>query len=266
MKELCVQHLQFHYPRSSGFSLDDISFSANAGEVTALIGSNGAGKTTLIKAILGLVKAEGNLNIAGKSYDGQRTQALTQDVSYLTQENSYLSDLTVFEVVLMGMIGNLGLRIPDSQVQEVWKTLRTLHMESLADRPFYALSGGQRRVVGIAQAIIKHPKVLILDEPTANLDMQNELEVMELVVSYTKGMHITTLVTLHDLNLAARFSDRLVLLKGGHVYAEGTPAQVITEDSIREAYGVRAQVSLEENGIPHVHPLSSVRQPRFQFL
>ncbi len=265
MKELCVQHLSFHYAKSSGFSLNDISFSANAGEVTALIGSNGAGKTTLIKAILGLVKAEGSLDIAGKSYNSQRSQALKQDVSYLTQENSYLSDLTVFEVVLMGMIGNLGLRIRDSQIQEVWKTLRALHIEFLADRPFYALSGGQRRVVGIAQAVIKRPKVLILDEPTANLDMQNELEVMELVVSYTREMHITTLVTLHDLNLAARFSDRLVLLKDGQVYSEGTPAQVITEDAIQQAYGVIAQVKTGENGIPHVHPLSSVRQTGFQF-
>lgn len=264
MQEVQIQELTYQYPKAAEPTLKGVSFSADAGKVTALIGPNGAGKTTLLKAAVGILKGSGTVTIHGESIHGRSDEILRREVSYLTQESGLTSDLSVFEVVLMGKVGSLGLRVSEETLEKVWDTLRILHMELFAQRPYFALSGGQRKVVSIAQAIVKDPKVLILDEPTANLDMQNTLEVMDLVASYTEEMQVTTLVTLHDLNTASRFADRLVLLKDGRVFSEGTPAQVLTKDSLRLAYGVNAEVSLDQ-GIPQIHPMSSTRKTVFSF-
>ena len=264
MQELQIQDLCFQYPKSSCPTLNGISFSADKGELTALIGPNGAGKTTLIKSVMGILHGTGTVSILGEQIHRNSDEIIRRDVSYLTQESGYASELSVFETVLMGKVGSLGLRVSDDVLEKVWNTLKILHMEQFAHRPCIALSGGQRKVVSIAQAIVKDPSVLILDEPTANLDMQNTLEVMELVTAYTKKMQVATLVTLHDLNTAARFADRLVLLKDGRVFSSGTPDTVLTEAALREAYGVNAEVSTE-HGIPHVHPMSSVRKTEFLF-
>ena len=264
MQDVQVKSLSYQYPKAKESTLTDVSFSANAGEVTALIGPNGAGKTTLLKAVVGILRGTGSVSIQGESIHGRSDEILRREVSYLTQESGLSSDLSVFEVVLMGKVGSLGLRVSEETLEKVWDTLKILHMDRYAQRPYFALSGGQRKIVSIAQAIVKDPKVLILDEPTANLDMQNTLEVMDLVASYTKAMQVTTLVTLHDLNTASRFADQLILLKDGRVYSAGRPGEVLTKDSIRLAYGVNAEVSLE-GGIPHIHPMSSTRKTEFQF-
>lgn len=265
MRELDVSELSFRYQGSSINTLDHVSFHANAGEVTTLIGPNGAGKTTLIKAILGFNRAEGDISICGKLREGGRTNDYTKKISYLTQENAYLPSLTVFEVVLLGRINTLNLKIQENELERVYETLNILHLTELAARPFYALSGGQRKIVNIAQAIVKEPEILILDEPTANLDMQHDLEVMDLIVSYTRAKNTTTLVTLHDLNLAGKYSDRLVMLKNGTVFSQGTPAEVIKEETVKTVYGVEAEIQCDTDGVPQLKLLRSVRKNNYHF-
>lgn len=179
-------------------------------------------------------------------------------VSYLTQENAVPALLTVFEVVLLGRMTSLSLKIPEEELEKVYQVLKKVKMEQLASRMFRQLSGGQRRVVSIAQAIVKEPDILIMDEPTANLDMQNQLEVLELVRTYTKERKVATLVTLHDLNMAARYADRIIILKDGKVFCQGSPAETLTEEVVRQTYKVEAEITYDRNGIPIVNPLYAV--------
>lgn len=265
MKELEVTGLTFRYGGSRVNTLDHVSFIANAGEVTTLIGPNGAGKTTLLKSVLGINKASGSICINGKTIESYKPRDLSKKVSYLTQENAYLPSLTVFEVVLLGRMHTLNLKVHDDELEKVLQTLKILHLEKLADRPYYALSGGQRKIVGIAQAIVKEPELLILDEPTANLDMQHDLEVMDLVQAYTRCKKTTTIVTLHDLNIACKYSDQLVLLESGTVFAQGKPDAVINEETVRTVYGVEAEVQSDSDCVPQLKLLRSVRKTMYDF-
>lgn len=214
---------------------------------------------------MGLNKANGEIFIAGKNKQSYTSIELSRKISFLTQDNTQVPSLTVFEVVLLGRMNHLGLRVDRVELEKVQSILKTLHLEELSGRPYNELSGGQRRIVDIAQALVKEPEILILDEPTANLDMQNDLEIMELIVSYTRRKNITTLLTLHDLNMACRFSDKLILLKSKEIYAQGKPKDVINSTTIQEVYGVKTEVKEDENGIPQLRLLESVRQKNYNF-
>ena len=247
---LTAEHICYTYPKEKAPVLRDISFEAAEGDVTVIIGANGTGKTTLLKCLLGYLKGGGITRIGGRDRREYSYRRLSDTVGYMTQEGALMSGLSVLDVVLLGRLGTLNLRVQDEDVEKAASILRMLHLESLAARPFYALSGGQRRMVDAAQTLVRDPSVLIMDEPTANLDLIHELQVLELVKEYTHQKKTATLLTLHDLNMASRFADRLVLLKDGTVYRMGTPAEVITEEHIREAYGVQVRVTEGSEGRP----------------
>ena len=154
----------------------------------------------------------------------------------------------------------------EEDIEKALTILRLLHLEPYIERPFYALSGGQRRMVDVAQTLVRDPKILIMDEPTANLDLVNEMQVLELVKAYTYKRGMATLLTLHDLNMAARYADNMILLKDGAVFREGPPGEVITEDNIREAYGVNVHVhTSSRTGTPMLLPLTPVQQMEYSF-
>lgn len=262
---LTVEHIQYVYPGERSPVIRDVSFTASDNSITAIIGPNGAGKTTLIKAMLCHLKAKGRTMINGRNRDEFSCGELHRTVGYMTQEGALLSGLTVFNVVLLGLLGTLSLRVRGEDIEKTAATLKLLHLDGIAERPFYALSGGQRRMVDMAQTIVRDPKVLIMDEPTSNLDLANELQVLELISAYTHKRKTTTLLTLHDLNTAARFADKMVLLKDGSVYRSGTPEEVITEESIRTAYGVESKVTLNDDRIPVLQLISSAQQKQYTF-
>lgn len=260
-----VEHLRYTYPKASEPIIKDISFEAPDGLLTVIIGANGVGKSTLLKGMLGIFKAEGTAIFNGKERSKMAHGELHHLVGYMTQENALLTSLSVLNVVLLGRLGTLNLRVQDEDIEKAMAILRLLHLEHLVERPFYALSGGQRRMVDVAQTLVRDPQLLIMDEPTANLDLVNELQVLELVRAYTHQKKVATLMTLHDLNMAARYADRLVLLKDGVVFRSGTPEEVITQENIREAYGVEVHVSLDENHVPMLHPIAPVQQTDYAF-
>lgn len=261
-----AEHICYTYPKAKEPIIRDISFEAPDGCLTAIIGANGVGKSTLIKSMLGIFKAQGEVWLNDKNRREMSHQALHRLVGYMTQENALLTSLSVLNVVLLGRLSTLNLKVQGEDIEKAMQTLRLLHLEELAERPFYALSGGQRRMVDVAQTLVRDPKILIMDEPTANLDLVNELQVLELVKAYTRQKDTATLLTLHDLNMAARYADRLVLLKDGCVYREGTPAEVITEKNIREAYGVEVHVhTSSRTGTPMLLPLTAVRKTEYIF-
>ena len=261
-----VEHLRYTYPKAKEPIIRDISFEAPDGCVTVIIGANGVGKSTLIKSMLGIFNAKGDAWFDGKNRRDLSHAELHRLVGYMTQENALLTSLSVLNVVLLGRLGTLNLKIQDEDIEKAVNTLRLLHLEHLTERPFYALSGGQRRMVDVAQTLVRDPKILIMDEPTANLDLVNELQVLELVKAYTHQKNTATLLTLHDLNMAARYGDHLVLLKDGCVFREGSAGEVITEDNIREAYGVEVHVhTSSRTGTPMLLPLTSVRKTEYVF-
>ncbi|MDI9470909.1 MAG: ABC transporter ATP-binding protein [Bacillota bacterium] len=261
-----VENLRYSFPRAKRPIIHDISFEVPDGSVSSVIGANGVGKSTLLKTMIGIYKGEGEVWFNNRRRQDLSHEALYRQIGYMTQENARLSSLSVLDVVLLGRLGTLNIRVQESDIAKALSIIRLLHLEPFIERPYYALSGGQRRIVDVAQTLARDPQVLIMDEPTANLDLVNELQVLELVRAYTRQKNTTTLLTLHDLNLAARYSDHLILLKDGQVFSEGAPEQVITEAAIREAYGVEVHVHISSRtNTPMVLPLKAVHKTEYVF-
>lgn len=262
MMDVCVKSISYKYKGQDQKVLNDVSFEAKSGQITGIIGANGVGKSTLLECILGRVNAKGEVIFGGKS--DYVANELSAYVGYLTQDNVKIKSLSVFEMVLLGRINDLGLRVDEEHIEKVYKILCAFNIERFAKRNFCELSGGQQRLVSIAQILVKEPEVLILDEPTANLDMQNALEILELIKMYTEQKNVASLIVLHDLNLACRYCDKLVLLNHGKVFKQGTPFDVVTKESIKEAYGVSIHLHLDQK-IPMIHPIYSTRNNKFNF-
>ncbi len=253
-----IESLRFGYGSKS--VLDDIKMQASPGEITAVIGPNAAGKTTLLKCIAGILKSEGKIILDGKEMKNYMNGEIIKSISYLPQESSARALLTVFEAVLLGRLHTLSWRVSDEALTLVSEVLDDLRITDLATRYLNELSGGQKQMVSIAQALVREPKVLLLDEPTSSLDLQHQLEVLDLLRVVTIEREITTLIALHDLNLAARYADVFIVLHNGAVYASGKPASVLTPETVRYIYGVNATVYVDGDGIPQITPISSVRR------
>ena len=193
-----AEHLSYTYPKAKEPIIRDISFDVPDGKVTVIIGTNGVGKSTLLKSMLGIFKGGGETWFNDKNRREMSHSQLTSLVGYMTQENALLTSLSVLNVVLLGRLGTLNIKVQDEDIDKALSMLRLLHLEQFVDRPFYALSGGQRRMVDVAQTLVRDPKILIMDEPTANLDLVNEMQVLELVKAYTHRRGTATLLTLHD--------------------------------------------------------------------
>lgn len=255
---LSIEDLRFSYGSTQvlkGITIQD----APPGEITAAIGPNAAGKTTLFKCIAGLLKPGGRVLLDGKDLKHFKKEEISKQVSYLPQEGPVNSVLTVFEAILLARQHTMSWRVKDEDLATVSQVLDDLEIEELSLRYLNELSGGQKQMVSIAQALVREPEVLLLDEPTSNLDLQHQVEVLDLVRTVTVERGITTLIALHDLNLAARYADQFVVLNDGAVYASGKATDVLTPATLRDVYRVNATVYRDGDGIPQITPVSSVR-------
>ena len=258
---LAIEELSFSYGANrvlTGISIQD----AAPGEIMAAIGPNAAGKTTLFRCIAGLLKPEGRIFLDGQELKHLKKEDITKHVSYLPQESPVNAVLTVFEAVLLARQHTTSWRVGRDDLAGVSQVLEDLEIEDLAMRYLNELSGGQKQMVSIAQSLVREPKVLLMDEPTSSLDLQHQLEVLELIKQVTVERGITTLIALHDLNLAARYADQFLVLKTGTIYAKGNAASVLTPETLRDVYGVNATVHVDGDGIPQLTPISSVRSRR----
>jgi len=203
-------------------------FAARAGEVVALVGPNGSGKSSLLKGIAGLVPSTGGRTIEGR-------------LAFMPQDNGASAALSVIETVLLGRLSSLGLSVPPIEVERAAGMLVSLGIADLAARILGDLSGGQRQLVFLAQALASAPDILLLDEPTSALDVRNALALLErLRLEADNGRCVV--VAIHDLNAALRFFDRVVVLGHGAVVADGAPAAALTGAVVEAVYGVRATV------------------------
>ncbi|MBL8838715.1 MAG: ABC transporter ATP-binding protein [Alphaproteobacteria bacterium] len=222
-------------------ALCEVSLDVARGEVVALVGPNGSGKSTLMRAVAGLARHDGRIGFAG----GAR-------VGFMPQDFGSRAALSVLEVVLLGRLRTLALRVDRDDVDAAALLLGRLGIAELAHRLIGELSGGQRQLVFLAQVLAGVPAVLLLDEPTSALDLRNQLELLGLVRRLTREKGLATIVSLHDLNTAARFADRVAVLCAGRLHATGEPRAVFTAAMLRAVYGVEADVGADSNGVPVV--------------
>ncbi|QQG64686.1 ABC transporter ATP-binding protein [Desulfobulbus oligotrophicus] len=227
--------------------------------INVLLGPNGAGKTTLMQAIFGLLPYKGRIVYNGENVTAMQPERRLELMSYLPQMDIETSMLTVFEMVLLGRLPGLQYRVPQEEVDLVLTTLQALNIEPLAHRNFSELSGGQKKLVFIAQTLVRQPQLILLDEPVNSLDLQKQLELCRLLCQISHQQQVDILMVLHDINLAARYGEHLVVLNNdGSLYAAGTPNQVVNEEMLREVYGVVARINRDESGVPVVSPIRSV--------
>ena len=240
-----IRHLNFRYKQE--IILKDISFSVAQGEFVSVIGPNGCGKTTLIKTILRSILPEtGTIHIQGQEVKTLSNKELARHLAVVMQTIDPAA-MTVQDYVLLG-------RLPFFERYQFFETQKDLaiaqkYMEmtgiaALSHAKINEISGGERQLAAIARALTQEPALLVLDEPTAHLDITHQVRVLNLINTLKTQLSLTILMVLHDLNLAAEYSDRLVLMdkKQGQIFKAGTPEEVLTRESIQEVYETRVQV------------------------
>ncbi len=235
--------------------VSDASATLTAGGMTALIGPNGAGKSSLLKAIAGLVPSRGRVALDGRELPAGARQA---PVAYMPQDIGASSSLTLLEVVLLGRIRSLGLSVPRGLVAEAEAALARFGLAALQDRTLDAVSGGQRQLVYLAQAIFRQPRALLLDEPTAALDLRHQLVVLETLRAHARAQAIPVVFAMHDLSLAAQFADHVICLAEGAIDACGHAAEVMDAERLRRLYGVEAEIARSESGHLRITPLRAI--------
>ena len=229
--------------------LQDISFTADAGEVVALLGPNGSGKSTLIKTIADVLPpASGKVLIDGVDASAIDPIDRTKLIGYVPQYFHYTPFTTVLDTVLIGRRPYMSWSVTDDDLAAVDKSLATMHIADLAERFVNELSGGQRQRVFIARTLAQQPAFYLFDEPTSSLDLRHQLETVSTMQRIVHSENSCMIIALHDLNLALRYTDKVVMLKSGSIYACGTPEEVLTEDAVRDVYGVRAEIVENSHG------------------
>ena len=232
-----------------GFSLSDLSLDIERGSLTGILGPNGCGKTTLLRLMAGVLRPQhGAITIDGDAVDRIPRRQLGRRVAIVPQETHPAFDYTVLEMVLMGRHPHLGtfqLEGPNDYAIAA-EALTATGSAHLAARSYATLSGGEKQRVVIASALAQQPDVLLLDEPTASLDLAYQLEVSSLLIGLNRNRGVTTVLATHDLNLAASLCDQLVLMRAGKIFAHGATADVLTEASINQLYDVEADVQFHE--------------------
>lgn len=252
--KLVINKLSFNY--ASIPVLSDIEFAVEAGEILSIVGPNGSGKSTLLRCINRILKARQNtVLIDGKDINKLNLKELSKIMGYVPQASACAFPFTVFDVVLMGRKPYIHWSLSERDYEIVAETLAFLGIKELAMRHFNELSGGEQQKVIIARALAQEPQVLLLDEPTSSLDIKHQLEILLMLKCLAQSKHCSVIMAIHDLNLASRFSDRILMLKKGSIFAAGTPEMVLTEENIAAVYGVKARVTNSVVDRPQVTPL-----------
>lgn len=267
---LQVEHVSFSYAATHGFALRDVSLAVERGSLTGLLGPNGCGKTTLLKLMAGVLRAQhGSIVLdgagpgpAGRALADIPRRELARRIAVVPQETHPAFDYRVIEMVLMGRHPHLGpfaLEGP-ADLAIAHDALAATGTGHLAGRSYMSLSGGEKQRVVIASALAQQPDILLLDEPTASLDLAYQLEVAALLARLNRERGVTVVVATHDLNLAASICRSLVLLRAGRVLAQGDTDAVLTGATIRDLYDVDADVRFHDRaGHLTVVPVGRIR-------
>ena len=254
MIKIEVQGVTLGYGRKA--VLKGLTFQVRPGEMVGLIGPNGCGKSTVIRALSRVISLHsGRITLDGKDLTRIPRQELACLLGVVPQLPLLPSAFTAFEIVLMGRNPHLGLFRYESQkdLAIAWQAMEKTGTQALAARRVSELSGGEIQCLLIARVLAQETKAILLDEPTANLDIGRQIEMLDLIKNLCRQNNLAVLAALHDLNLASQYCDRLVLINDGRIHAEGTPKEVITAENIAEVYGAESCVYTHPvNGLPCV--------------
>ncbi len=243
--------------------LHDIDFAASAGELIAIVGPNGAGKSTLLRVLANLLQpGEGSILLEGRDLRRLPRRILATKLAYLPQDQSIHWAISVMDVAMLGRLPHrrVGRPLSDTDHRAVAAALRTMNVLQFFNRPVTELSGGERARVLIARALAQEPLILLADEPAAGLDAVHQLELFAHLRRLADAGR-SVVVVLHDLSLAARFSDRLVIMKAGRIHVEGPATQVLSSQVLEDVYDMSAYLG-DIEGIPFVVPLASLEGRR----
>jgi iron complex transport system ATP-binding protein len=255
--KLTVNKLCFYYDGIQ--ALKDIELEVKQGEMLSIVGPNGAGKSTLLKCINRILKTEQNtVSIDGRDISKISLRELSKIMAYVPQSSTSSFPFTVFDIVVIGRRPYVYWTLGERDYEIVAEVLDFLGISELAMRYFDELSGGEQQKVIIARALAQQPQILLLDEPTSNLDIKHQLELLMVVKDLTRTKKLSVVMALHDLNLASRFSDTMIMLKNGCIFASGTPESVLTEETIEAVYGVKSQVTNSVLDRPQVTAIAPI--------
>lgn len=251
MEILKGQNIQLAYDEK--IVIDEIDFSINKGKVVSIIGTNGCGKSTLLKAIARVLNCKkGEIYLENSKIQDIKNKDFAKKLAFVSQNNEIPEDITVYDFIMYG-------RIPHKKWYEIYNeedrsivewAIKICHLEKFRERKVMSLSGGERQKVWISMVLAQKTEILLLDEPTTYLDICHQFEIMELVKMLNRELGITIIMVLHDINQAAQYSDKIIVLKNGKKFKEGKPMDILNPQLIKDVYRVDSVMEIENN-IPY---------------
>lgn len=237
--EIEVQNLTFSYGKQP--ALREVSFSVQKGTLTAVLGANGAGKSTLFRCLLGFLTPQaGEIRLSGRPLSAYSRRETAEKIAYIPQSSEPIFNYTVIDTVLMGTTGTMNvLQRPAGAQETAMQALQRLGIEALAQRGIGTISGGERQLALIARALVQNAEILIMDEPTANLDFGNQQRVLAQIRALTARGY-TVLLSTHNPEHALRYAHRILALQGGHIAADGPTETALTPQLLQTLYGIQA--------------------------
>ncbi len=243
-----IRNFYFSYPGRK--VLHDINLIIEDSEIVCVVGPNGSGKSTIVKCIESLlVPDSGQILLDGKESRNMKRIDMAKKIGYVPQSSNLTFSATVFDIVLMGRRPHASWQSSMIDIDIVIDILLLLELEDIALRQFNRLSGGQQQRVLIARAMAQHPELLLLDEPTSALDIAYQLDIMNIITNFVTKKNMSVVMVVHDLNLAARYADSIIMLKDGRIHARGKPEDVFTEANLSAVYDVEAVIGTQKEKV-----------------
>ncbi len=247
--------LSFSYEKK--YILNNLHLEIKSALLTSITGPNGVGKSTLLKCLSNISSLQkGVVYLDGRAINNIKSSELARTLAYVPQKEASSFSITVYEMILLGRRPYIKWRVQDSDKKLVNNIISKLKIEHLADRDVNTLSGGERQKIAIARALAQEPEILFLDEPTANLDINHQLEVMKILQKLTRSEMTTVVTVLHDINLASRYSDRIFLMEPGGIFTIGTPDKVFTSERLKKIYNIDVEIIKTSSG-NHIIPIDA---------
>ncbi|MGL1901094.1 MAG: heme ABC transporter ATP-binding protein [Fibrobacterales bacterium] len=252
---LKAKSLNFNYVTSH--ILKNIHLDIEPGTFTSILGPNGSGKTTLLKNLCGVLKPQyGEITLHDKPIELYSTVELAQNMAVIHQSSDVHFDFSIYDIVMMGRYSHMNFL--QSATDLDYHIVQTAMLETdtwnIKDKSIYEISGGEKQRVIIARSLAQQSGILLLDEPINHLDLKHQISILSLIKTLSKEKNLAVLTTLHDINMAARFSDSIVLLNNGKVVTKGSPQRVLTKEHIERIYDIEVTISEDHNGNPYIIP------------
>ena len=248
--DILIKGVEFGY--SSEPVLKDVRLELEGAQMISILGPNGVGKSTLIHCINKILRpTSGIVLLDGSDVDGYSLKEMAKKVGYVPYASSDTFPMSVIDTVLMGRHPHSSRRTTEDDLKKTYEAMELMGITHLAMRSFDELSAGQHQRVMLARGLAQEPEILLLDEPTANLDIRHQMDVARKLRDLSRTKNMMVVMICHDINIAARYSDNVILMKNGTVFAVGSPEEALTEDNLKAVYDVEVKIIMED-GRPHI--------------